>query len=204
MFRHEVQQFMLKRNSQDEFRVRNIITRIYEVIHMALSAHSSRMQANLQEVGLILNTRTCVLFHMRILPSSLLLPQQTFVRYLREEGCDVLPMLAFKDQDDFKNKDALQRKCWKYFECPKTRDGVKLCELIAHALEEIARQKESLRKPAPAKPVPVSAGIFGILKDPGPHQPSYFQIAADVRQTLVHPPVLVVSRWQHDPKFETV
>ena len=203
MFRHEVQQFMLKRNSQDEFRVRNIITRIYEVIHMALCAHSSRMQANLQEVGLIL-TRTAVHFHMHILPSSLLLPQQTFIRYLTDEGCDVRPVLAFKDPDDFNKTEILQRKCWKYFECPKTRDGVKLCELIAHALAEIAQQKEILRIPPPANPVPISAGIFGILKDPGPHQPSYFQITADVRQTLLPPPALVVSRWQHDPKFETV
>lgn len=200
MFRHEIQQYMLRRNSQDEFRARNVITRIYEVIHSAVS-RNSRTQANLQEVGILLR-RSCVHFHVHILPASLLIPQQALITYLKNEGCEVRPMKAFHDHDDLKNEDCLRWKCWKYFECPQTRDGRKLNELITRAVEEMTQQEILRQQPTPK---PSSRKVtFGILKDSGPQQPTYFELTSDARTMLVAPPDLIISRWKHDPQFASV
>ena len=68
---------------------------------------------------------------------------------------------------------------------------------IANHQQEMSRQQLA--------PKPSSHKVtFGILKDTGPQQPTYFELTTDGRTMLVAPPDLIISRWKHDPQFASV
>lgn len=204
MFRFATQQRMLRRSAQEGFKSRNIITRIYEIAISVLNYPD--IKGSLEDTGLRF-TQTGVSYHVNILPAILLIPHQSFEKYLGMEGCHVFPIKSHQG-DEVVRADDLDQKSWKMFDYPKTIDGEKLANIAARILAEIERQIaesiqiEQMQRTAKTQVIQNKSRLWGILVEPGYRQPLSFEYSNERRDILESPSQGLCSNWKYDKKYD--
>jgi hypothetical protein len=136
MFRYDVQRHMLHWNAEDGFHVQSVLVRLCEVLQLAM-AHP-KPHESLEEIGVRLE-RVQLAYHIGQCPGALMMPKESFEKYLRSEGCQIssIPIAGACDQPVDPASE-----CWNYFVCPPTPDGRRLEQAI-QMLTEKCREKAS-------------------------------------------------------------
>jgi hypothetical protein len=193
---------MLKRSADEGFRPHSVLIRIWEAIQLAKLTPSPIQ--SLKEIGMACELDR-ISYEVAKLPSALMMPRETFDKYLRNEQCQIQADTIADKNSDILDPILLKKQRWQRFAFPSTRDGAKLAALVGEIVprgqagskgQGAAQRGEQSYRIANVQP-PDRTYVMARLEGNG----RLTNVAPNDQHRIQEPPRQVRPSWKSDPKY---